>query len=90
VAKPVAGATGPRSGSVDGADTRAAAAGTACARRGLDVLRERGVDRALVTCDDDNLASSRRTVEACGGVLEDVRRGGDSALRRYWIGTAIS
>ncbi len=35
---------------------------------------------ALVTCDDDNLASAR-TIEACGGELEDVRSG----KRRYWI-----
>lgn len=42
--------------------------------------RDLGLDRVLVTCDDDN-APSRRTIERCGGVLEDVR--GDK--RRYWI-----
>lgn len=41
---------------------------------------ELGLDRVLVTCDDDNDAS-RRTIERNGGVLEDVR--GDK--RRYWI-----
>lgn len=41
-----------------------------------------GVEQALVTCDDDNDAS-RRTIERCGGVLEDVRAG----KRRYWIRT---
>ena len=42
-----------------------------------------GIDRALVTCDDDNVAS-RLTIERCGGVLEDVRKG----KRRYWIPTS--
>ena len=45
--------------------------------------RELGLDRVLVTCDDDNVGS-RRTVEHAGGVCEDVRRG----KRRYWIETA--
>ena len=39
-----------------------------------------GLDRVLVTCDADNMGS-RRTIERCGGVLEDVR--GDKL--RYWI-----
>ena len=51
-------------------------------RLSLDVLRERGVTRVLVTCDDDN-AGSARTIENAGGVLEDTRQG----KRRYWIET---
>lgn len=47
---------------------------------GLDRARDLGLDRVLLTCDLDNDAS-RRTIEANGGVLEDVR--GDR--RRYWI-----
>jgi len=39
-----------------------------------------GIDRVLVTCDLDNEAS-RRTIEACGGVFDDIRNG----KRRYWI-----
>ncbi len=46
---------------------------------GLDHIAALGVERVLVTCDDDN-DGSRRMIEAAGGVLEDVRR-----LRRYWI-----
>lgn len=49
-------------------------------------LAERGEpDRVLLTCDDANIASAR-TIERCGGMLEDVRE--DAAgrpLRRYWI-----
>ena len=60
-----------------------------CRRRGhatralglaLDRARVLELDRVLVTCDDDNLASIK-TIESCGGVLEDVRSG----KRRYWI-----
>ena len=54
------------------------------ARRALDLgvrrAGELGIDRVLVTCDTDNLASAR-TIEAGGGVFEDVRNG----KRRYWI-----
>src|SRR5690349_14662403 len=42
--------------------------------------RDLGIDRALITCDDDNVASAR-TIEINGGVLEDVREG----IRRYWV-----
>ena len=52
----------------------------------LDRLRAGGVDRALVTCYDRNIASAK-VIEANGGVLEnlidDPRGGGRS--RRYWI-----
>ena len=47
---------------------------------GLAALRDLGADRALVTCDDDNVASAR-TIESQGGVLEDIRM----ETRRYWI-----
>ncbi len=53
----------------------------------LGVLRcsELGIDRVLVTCDDDNVASAR-TIERNGGVHEDTRNG----KRRYWIDSGIS
>lgn len=41
-----------------------------------------GIDRVLVTCDEDN-QGSRAVIEAGGGVFEDVRNG----KRRYWIDT---
>lgn len=54
-------------------------------RQGLEVARGLGLDRALVTCDDDN-PGSIGTIEKCGGVLEDKRPRGDGSLtRRYWI-----
>ena len=61
--------------------------GHATGALGLAVRRaaELGLERVLVTCDDDN-AASRATIVANGGVLEDVRKGKE----RYWIETGHS
>jgi predicted acetyltransferase len=53
-------------------------------RQSLVVARAGGVDRALVTCDDDNIGSWR-TIEANGGVLENIVEVDGVPLRRYWI-----
>jgi predicted acetyltransferase len=52
----------------------------------LALLRADGVERVLVTCDDDNVGSAR-VIEGAGGVLEDTRRDrfGGTEKRRYWI-----
>lgn len=42
-----------------------------------------GIEKALITCDLDNIAS-RKVIEANGGVLEDQR----GAKLRYWAPTA--
>lgn len=52
----------------------------AALRLALDEAAALGLERVLVTCDDDNEAS-RRTIEGNGGVLEDVR----DAKMRFWI-----
>ncbi|MFC5178174.1 GNAT family N-acetyltransferase [Nocardioides taihuensis] len=46
----------------------------------LPEARALGLERVLVTCDEDN-EGSRRTIEGGGGVYEDSRKG----KRRYWI-----
>jgi predicted acetyltransferase len=46
----------------------------------LERAREVGLDRVLVTCDEDNVASAR-TIESRGGVFESVFKD----KRRYWI-----
>ena len=51
---------------------------------GVRAAGELGIDRVLVTCDTDNAASAR-TIEAGGGVFEDVR----NAKRRYWITVSV-
>ncbi|PRZ08611.1 putative acetyltransferase [Isoptericola sp. CG 20/1183] len=54
-------------------------------RQSVALLADAGVDRVLVTCDEDN-AGSAAVIEACGGVLEDVRAvEGEAPKRRYWI-----
>ena len=63
-------------------------------RRGLaswalgEMLREAraalGLDRVLIPCLADNLASAR-TIERNGGVLEGIRDTGHGRVRRYWI-----
>ena len=55
---------------------------TAMLHGALPWARELGIDRALVTCDDDNVGSIR-AIEAAGGELEDVRE----RKRRYWVPT---
>ncbi|MFF7178397.1 GNAT family N-acetyltransferase [Streptomyces sp. NPDC008121] len=50
----------------------------------LPEARALGIERLLVTCDDDNIASAR-TIERNGGVLEDVRQTEIGLKRRYWI-----
>ena len=61
---------------------------TAMLAAALDVARAAGVEDALVTCDDDNVASAR-TIERCGGVLQDVvPAAGRSATRRYRVPTS--
>lgn len=56
-------------------------------RLALQIANERlGIRRVLVTCDDDNIASFR-TIEKCGGILENIVTGPDlgTPKRRYWI-----
>ena len=55
---------------------------SAALRLALAMAAGRGIDPVLVTCDDDNVGSAR-TIESCGGHLEDVRDG----IRRYWVRT---
>lgn len=63
-------------------------------RRGLaswalsEMLREAratlGLDRVLIPCLADNIASAR-TIERGGGVLEEIRDFEHFSVRRYWI-----
>ena len=52
----------------------------------LDKAREMGLERALVTCDTDNVASVR-VIEANGGVLENqlISNRSGKRIARYWI-----
>jgi len=52
-------------------------------RQALAIAAGLGIERALVTCDVDNIGS-RTVIERNGGVLEDERAG----KLRFWIDTA--
>ena len=60
---------------------------TAMLREGLVRARMLGIERALVTCDEDN-PGSRKAIESCGGRLDADRPtiGERPAKLRYWIG----
>jgi predicted acetyltransferase len=54
----------------------------------LAAARTHGLDRVLITCADDNVASAR-VIEHHGGVLEDVRDTELGRTRRYWVSLAV-
>ena len=59
-------------------------------RQAIQLARQQlGLNRVLVTCDDDNVGSIR-TIEKNGGVFESTAAGQDGVApkRRYWIDTA--
>ena len=60
-------------------------------RQSVVRLAALGVDRVLVTCDEDNVGSAR-AIEANGGVLENVVEVGEGRprKRRYWITTSAA
>ncbi len=53
-------------------------------RHGLQLLANRDVSEALVTCDDPNLASAA-VITKCGGKLADIVHYEGVDVRRYWI-----
>jgi predicted acetyltransferase len=55
-------------------------------RQALAYFGKLGVDRVLVTCDEDNVASCR-VIESCGGIFENRIKtdAGKPLIKRYWI-----
>lgn len=51
----------------------------------LQIVHDLGEKKILVTCSDDNIGSYK-TIEACGGVLENIAVSEEyGTVRRYWI-----
>ena len=50
----------------------------------LEVCRELGLTRVMIACDSENAASAR-TIERCGGVMENEVPEDGRLTRRYWI-----
>ena len=55
---------------------------TAMLRESLPHARALGIERALVTCDHDNVGS-RKVIEANGGVEDEP----NALKRRFWVDT---
>ena len=56
-------------------------------RSSLDICRETGLQKVLVTCLEDNIASAK-TIESCGGIFEKTifdDQNYMANLKRYWI-----
>lgn len=50
----------------------------------LSVLKNKGINKALITCNDNNIGSAK-VIEANGGILENTVQVGEKTIRRYWI-----
>ena len=60
---------------------------TAILRQALVRAHALGIERALLTCDDHNVASAA-TIERCGGVFDRLVTLEDVPRRRYWVPTS--
>ena len=50
----------------------------------VDFLFSLGLEKILITCDKNNIAS-KRTIESCGGILENEVIEESRITLRYWI-----
>jgi predicted acetyltransferase len=57
---------------------------TALLRRGLEILREKGITEARVSCNDDNIGSAT-VIESCGGRRIADKTVVNGTFRRYII-----
>ncbi len=58
--------------------------GTEILRLGLLKAKMRGLEKVLVTCDDDNIGSWK-IIEANGGILQRKLKYKGKLIRHYWI-----
>ena len=50
----------------------------------LEVAKELGINRVLITCNKDNIGSAK-TIINNGGILENEVKEDDKLVQRYWI-----
>ena len=50
----------------------------------LGKCKELKIEKVLITCNDDNIASERSII-SCGGKLEDIRTVDGKNYKRFWI-----
>lgn len=53
-------------------------------KQALEIAKEIGIDRVLITCEKENAASAA-TIRKCGGVLENEVYDDGVLTQRYWI-----
>lgn len=53
-------------------------------KQALDIAKNMGIDRALVVCDKNNIASAK-TIQKNGGVMENEALDDGEVIQRYWI-----
>jgi predicted acetyltransferase len=58
--------------------------GTLALKSALPKAKELGIDKALLTCNVDNIGS-QKIIEKNGGVLENILETEGQVKRRYWI-----
>jgi len=61
---------------------------TTALRLALRLLLQKGVERALVTCNETNAASAR-VIEKCGGIRINDSETEQGVERRYWVPTGL-
>ncbi|MGL5761566.1 MAG: GNAT family N-acetyltransferase, partial [Cetobacterium sp.] len=54
-------------------------------KKGVELLKEKGVYKILITIYEDNIPS-RKAVESNGGILYDI----NEDLCRYWIDNTVN
>lgn len=56
-------------------------------KMGLEICKDLGIEKVLVTCDINNIGSAK-TIEKCGGIFENTyySKTEDKTYKRYWIG----
>ncbi len=55
-------------------------------RLALPEAKEIGLEKVLITCDDDNIASAK-VIENNGGIFERFVEKNSKKMRRYWVNT---
>jgi predicted acetyltransferase len=58
--------------------------GTKMLQMALPIAKNLGINKVLITCNDDNIGSAK-IIEKNGGILEDKREEKGNLKRRYWI-----
>lgn len=53
-------------------------------RIALEECRKLEIDKVLLTCDSDNIASEK-TIKSCGGIFENEVLNDGGLIQRYWI-----